>query len=186
MKSPARASIAAGRKSATTGQRKLAALLRPLAVRSCSEGRRIIRPTPRRSLRPRRRASDQRGPKASATQPTIGAPIGVPPRAIAEPDRHHPAAHGRLGRQLHQAVGGGGEGQGRDADDHQGDAEQPVVRHHAPPGRSRARKTPRRRSAAARSAAGPGRAASSAPVDRPDRHDRGQQTELAGAAHERP
>ena len=49
------------------------------------------------------------------------------PEPYADAKRHHSPAHGRLGRELHQAVGRVGEGQGGHADHDESAGEEPIA-----------------------------------------------------------
>lgn len=78
------------------------------------------------------------GSRADTESPSRSEVIGNPsddgcsnrsaPKRDAYAQRHHSPAHGRFGRELHQAVGGIGEGQGRDTDDDERAGEEPVAR----------------------------------------------------------
>ncbi len=74
-------------------------------------------------------ARDQRGPKVSAAQPTMGAPMGVPPTAMA---RRIAMTRPRMAGSVVSWMvlfDGGGEGLGGDSDEDEGEAEEPVVWH---------------------------------------------------------
>jgi len=66
----------------------------------------------------------QRGPKLSATQPTIGAPIGVPPSPMPMRSAITRPRIAGSSKSCNQAVRRVGESEGGHADDDQGGAEQ--------------------------------------------------------------
>ena len=87
--------------------------------------------------RDQRRAPTRR--RADSQCPTWAKSIGHPTderraewcgsQRNGEKDRYHTTAHGRVGRELYEAVGGSGEGLCGNADDDEREAKETVARH---------------------------------------------------------
>ena len=127
--------------------------------------------------------SAQRGPKPSATAPTMGAPIGVPPTRIAMYSAMHAAAQRGFGRGLHVAVGGRQDRDGAEADE---DASRRRTSSNVGMSAAMSAATPKNAVARmmTRMRARSRRAASSAPVSEPIARIEREQAVLAGTAAE--
>jgi putative chromate ion transporter len=109
-----------------------------VAVGMISPGPAVITATLCEIIDPRHRRGQARG-GADAERPTRAEPISDPTddrrpdggtaQRCGEQDRHHTAAHDRLGRQLHQAIRRDSEGLGGHADNEQSEPEEPAVGH---------------------------------------------------------